>query len=127
MRAVSERHTKPEVLLRKLLHACGYRFRLHRADLPGRPDIVLPRYRAAVFVHGCFWHGHECRYGRPPKSNPGYWLPKLERNRERDIKNQQQCRQLGWMPIVVWQCELKQPEEAMARLRKVLDQAIAEE
>jgi len=107
----------PELAVRKLLHRAGYRFRLHRNDLPGKPDIVLPRYRIAIFVHGCFWHGHEgCREGRKPKSNLAYWNRKLERNKERDRRNIQQLETQGWHPVVVWECELQHGDALVRRL-----------
>jgi DNA mismatch endonuclease, patch repair protein len=83
----------------------GYRFRLHRKDLPGRPDIVLPKWRVVVLVHGCFWHGHDCCEGHIPKSNAAYWEPKLERNRRRDLENAEKLKNLGWKIIVIWECQ----------------------
>jgi len=90
----------------------GYRFRLHRRQLPGAPDIVLPRYRTVVLVHGCFWHQHDCKLGRKlPKSNQGYWLPKLRRNKERDVSNTAALREGGWSVVVVWECETSSAEQ----------------
>lgn len=105
MQSVKSKDTKPELVVRRLLHRLGYRFRLHRKDLPGRPDIVLPRHRKAIFVHGCFWHWHGCPKGQLPKSRLDYWLPKLERNVVRDSTNVEQLESLGWKVHVVWQCE----------------------
>jgi DNA mismatch endonuclease (patch repair protein) len=113
-------NTKPKLAVRSLLHGMGYRFRLHRKDLPGTPDIVLPGRSAAVFVHGCFWHGHACKAAKMPKSREDYWREKIEGNRRRDRRKRRQLRALGWQVIVVWECELKRPEALAARLREAL-------
>ena len=105
MQAVKSRDTAPEMLVRQLLHSMGYRYRLHRKDLPGRPDVALLSRRKAIFVHGCFWHGHVCPKGRLPKSRLDYWEPKLAENRERDRKKEEQLRSLGWSVLVIWECE----------------------
>lgn len=107
MAAVKGRNTKPEVTVRKALHAAGYRFRLHRKDLPGRPDVVLPRHHVAVFVHGCFWHGHDCRRGRRPTSNAGFWDIKLARNVERDDAAADALATAGWVVVTIWECSLQ--------------------
>lgn len=107
MAAVSRENTKPEKILRKALHRLGYRFRLHRKDLPGTPDIVFPSKHAAIFVHGCYWHGHNCRWGRLPKSNVVYWRHKIETNKARDNRQIKELEALGWRVKVVWQCELR--------------------
>lgn len=118
MRAVKRAHTKPEIIVRQALHALGLRFRLHRRDLPGSPDIVLPKFRTVVFVHGCFWHRHpECRYATTPKSRQDYWLPKFEANIERDARKEAQLRELGWRVLVIWECETKSLEALEPRLR----------
>lgn len=102
MRAVKRAHTAPEIVVRQALHALGLRFRLHRRDLPGSPDIVLPKLRTVVFVHGCFWHRHpDCRYATTPKSRQEYWLPKFEANVERDARKEAQLRELGWGDVGV--------------------------
>lgn len=122
MRSVPRANTKPELLIRKLLHGFGLRFRLHRADLPGSPDIVLPRYRAVIFVHGCFWHRHPgCRYSTTPKTRQDYWLPKFANNVERDARKEAQLRELGWRVLVVWECETKNIEALERRLRLEFD------
>ena len=107
MRAVGRKDTSPELVVRRLLHAAGFRFRLHRRDLPGTPDLVFPGRRKVIFVHGCFWHGHGCAKGRLPKSRPEYWRPKIEANRERDARKEGELRALGWGVETVWQCETK--------------------
>jgi len=113
--------TKPERAVRSLLHRLGYRFRLHRSDLPGRPDIVLPRFQTALFVHGCFWHRHkDCRYAYTPKSRPMFWLKKLEANAARDSWVRKQLGGLGWRVITVWECDLRQPAKLSERLDELL-------
>jgi DNA mismatch endonuclease (patch repair protein) len=107
MSRIGPKDTAPEVAVRKLLHALGYRFRLHRKDLPGTPDIVLPRLRKAIFVHGCFWHSHGCKIGQPPKSRGEFWSPKLARTRQRDDESARALRGLGWNVLTLWQCEIK--------------------
>jgi len=117
MRAVKSKDTKPERLVRSLLHQRGYRYRLHRADLPGRPDLAFPARKKVVFVNGCYWHGHDCRRGaRQPKANAEYWREKISRNRERDAANMDALNRLGWSAIVVWECELRAPDIAIERL-----------
>jgi DNA mismatch endonuclease (patch repair protein) len=107
MAAVKGKDTAPEVLLRRALHAKGYRFRIHRAELPGKPDIVLPRFRTVLFVHGCFWHGHDCRRGaRKPTSRTEYWEAKVRKNRGRDRQHVKELWEQGWNVVVVWECEL---------------------
>lgn len=116
MSRIRGKDTQPEKVLRSLLHARGYRFRLYRGDLPGKPDIVLPKYRTAILVHGCFWHAHECQRGRLPKSHTDYWSAKIARNKKRDAKHLEELRQLGWEPVVVWECELKREREKVLSL-----------
>ena len=118
MRQVKAKGTTPELKVRKLLWAMGLRYRLHRKNLPGAPDIVLPGRKLAVFVHGCFWHGHDCARGaRVPKQNRPYWTQKIERNRQRDVRTQAELEAKGWTPLVVWECELKDSTALEARLR----------
>lgn len=113
--------TRPEMIVRRAVHALGYRFRLHRRDLPGCPDLVLPRHRKVIFVHGCFWHRHDCRDGRKlPNSKPEYWGPKLARNAERDAAHLQALAEQGWEALVLWECELKNRERLTAALRNFL-------
>ncbi|WP_237173908.1 very short patch repair endonuclease [Paracandidimonas lactea] len=120
MSRIRHRDTKPEVTVRSLLHALGYRFRLHRKDLPGKPDIVLPKYRKIVMVHGCFWHGHSCRRASKPKSNQEYWIPKIAANRQRDARNVAELKRLGWSVLVLWECEIKDISAIDQRLREFL-------
>lgn len=121
MQAVKTKDTKPEMVVRRLLHAMGYRYRLHRKDLPGKPDIVFPGRKKIIFVHGCFWHCHGCSKGRPPKSRLDYWQPKLEKNVIRDRTNQEQLISAGWRILVVWQCETSNRETLGISLRGFLD------
>lgn len=108
MSRIRSKGTKPEMTVRRLLHSMGYRYRLHRRDLPGSPDLVFPKWRKAIFVHGCFWHQHPgCRISRQPKSNRDYWVPKLERNTARDAEHQAQLREMGWEVLVIWECEVR--------------------
>jgi len=107
MAAVRSRDTKPEMMIRKALHASGLRFRLNVRDLPGKPDIVLPRHRAVVFVHGCFWHRHECDLFRWPESRPEFWRDKLNTNAARDMTSAEALEKAGWRQAVIWECALK--------------------
>jgi DNA mismatch endonuclease (patch repair protein) len=112
MRAIRSKDTKPELRVRRLAYGMGLRFRLHRSDLPGNPDLVFPRHKLAVFVHGCFWHGHGCkRGGQGPKSNTDYWGPKIDRTRARDIAAKGALEELGWHVAVLWECELTSDEQ----------------
>ncbi|RAZ80314.1 very short patch repair endonuclease [Mesorhizobium atlanticum] len=121
MRLIRKKNTRPEVRVRKLLHSLGYRFRLHRHDLPGSPDIVLPKHMTAIFVHGCFWHQHAgCRLARKPKSRLDYWLPKLERNAMRDQEIDMRLRELGWHSATIWECETRHEESLRGRLLVLL-------
>ena len=108
MRAVKGRDTGPEMIVRRLVHSMGYRYRLHGGNLPGKPDLVFSSLRKVIFVHGCFWHQHNCRRGsRLPKSNQDYWAPKLQRNQQRDREHQLRLREVGWNVLVIWECEIK--------------------
>ena len=121
MARVKGKDTAPELKLRRLAHAMGYRFRLHRKDLPGSPDLVFPKRRAVIFVHGCFWHGHDCARGaRQPKQNAEYWSAKIARNRARDAKVQEALRAQGWRVAVIWECEMKDLDALTARLKAFL-------
>ncbi len=122
MSKVRGKDTVPEQVVRSALHRMGYRFRLHCKDLPGTPDLVFRGRKLAIFVNGCFWHGHpRCRKGRPPKSKLEYWGPKLKQNSKRDRKNISNLRRLGWKVAVIWQCETKDISHVEERLRDILD------
>ena len=121
MRRVKGRDTSAERKVRKLLTALGRRYRLNRKDLPGKPDIVLAGRRLAIFVHGCFWHGHDCARGaRAPKANADYWRRKIERNRERDAAARNALAAVGWRALVIWECELKDEKAVEQRLKEAL-------
>jgi DNA mismatch endonuclease (patch repair protein) len=121
MRQVKARDTKPELIVRRLLWRLGGRYRLDRKDLPGRPDIALPGQRLAIFVHGCFWHGHDCARGaRVPKANREYWTAKIARNRARDASSRAALEALGWRVEVIWECDLKDAEALGRRLAGLL-------
>jgi len=121
MRCVRSKDTAPEIKVRSLLHRLGFRFTLHRRDLPGRPDIVLPKYSTVVFVHGCFWHRHpRCPNATKPATRQDYWLPKFNRTVTRDQRNQEEIRRRGWSVVVVWECELRDTERLTRRLRKAI-------
>jgi DNA mismatch endonuclease, patch repair protein len=108
MSRIRAKDTKPELLVRRYLHAQGFRYRLHVKDLPGKPDIVLPKYKTVIFIHGCFWHGHEgCKYYVVPKTRTEWWLEKIGKNRENDKLSLKELKQDGWKVIVVWECQLK--------------------
>jgi len=120
MAAIRSQNTKPEIQLRRALHAKGLRFRLHVSSLPGKPDIVLPRYRTAIQVRGCFWHCHTCADGHLPHSRLEYWGPKLSRNVQRDRSNDRLLSKLGWKVIVVWECQLRNPTMVERRANRIL-------
>jgi len=121
MRRVRAFDTEPEMAVRRFVHGLGFRYRLHRRELPGNPDLVFPKLRKIIFVHGCFWHGHHCRAGRNrPNSNTGYWIPKLDRNKSRDRRNRRKLKRLGWDVLVVWECQLKRSERVAGRIAKFL-------
>jgi DNA mismatch endonuclease (patch repair protein) len=107
MRAIRAKDTKPELHIRRLLHAAGFRFRLHRKDLPGNPDIVLPKYRTAIFVHGCFWHGHECYLFKVPSTRREFWVEKIGANRRRDNAKTQALLDQSWRVLTIWECAVK--------------------
>ena len=123
MSRIRGKNTKPEILVRKGLHARGFRFRLHNKKLPGSPDIVLPKYGVAIMVNGCFWHGHKgCRYATKPKSNVEFWETKIARNKHRDEVTSAHLEALGWTVIVVWECELRGKETAEARIQTLAEE-----
>ena len=111
MSAIKSKNTKPEIKVRKVLHSMGYRFRLHSKDLPGSPDIVLPKYKTVIFVHGCFWHRHEnCKYASTPKTRKEFWNKKFKENIKRDLEIQDKIKNLDWRSVVIWECETKNME-----------------
>lgn len=116
MQSVGTKDTGPEMAVRRLLHRLGYRYRLHRRDLPGTPDLAFPSRKKAVFVHGCYWHGHGCSKGRLPKSGLDYWGQKIARNKERDAEKEAALHRLGWETETIWQCELRDAEAATKKL-----------
>lgn len=123
MQSVGTKNTGPELAVRQLLHRLGFRFRLHRKDLPGKPDIVFPGRRKVIFVHGCFWHRHSCPKGRLPKSRLDYWEPKLAQNVTRDHANVTALQALGWDVLTLWQCELRDTLELERRLQAFLNKS----
>lgn len=124
MGRVRSTDTRPEMVVRKLVYQMGFRYRLHRKDLPGKPDLVFSGRRKVIFVHGCFWHRHDdpaCPFARLPKSRLDFWLPKLEGNRRRDAAVEQRLTEMGWLVITIWECQLRDEEALRERIRKFLD------
>lgn len=122
MSRIRGKDTKPELVVRRMLHAMGYRFRLHRRDLPGTPDIVLPGRRKVIFVHGCFWHGHEgCRFATKSATRPDFWAAKISANQARDRRSVGRLRRLGWSVGIVWECGIRHPDRLAARLHRFLN------
>ena len=119
MSRISGKNTKPELIIRKALFAKGYRYRLHRKDLPGNPDIVLQKYKTVIFIHGCFWHGHTCKAGKLPETNKKFWKDKIGSNIVRDKRNKTKLKKLKWKVIIVWQCQLKNNSLTKKSLRKL--------
>lgn len=120
MRAVKGKDTGPEMVVRRLIYSLGYRYRLHRADLPGKPDLVFPSRKAVIFVHGCFWHGHNCPRGsRVPKTNRAYWVAKITKNSSRDLANTKALKSSGWRVLTLWECALKEAK-LKSRIRRFL-------
>ncbi|MEJ0062898.1 MAG: very short patch repair endonuclease [Alphaproteobacteria bacterium] len=123
MSLVRSKHTQPELLVRRIVHGMGYRYRLHDSKLPGSPDIVLKRLQKAIFIHGCFWHGHPCHSGRArvPKSRVDFWLGKISSNKNRDAAVRRAIRKMGWSVLVLWECGLKDQEKLEKTIRRFLD------
>ena len=124
MRAIKSKDTKPEMVVRKLVHSMGYRYRLHQLDLPGKPDLVFARRAKVIFVHGCFWHGHcACKGGHLPKSNGAYWTTKIEKNRARDKRAVRQLRASGWGVMTIWECQTNGVEALSRMISRFLERA----
>jgi len=124
MARVRGRDTRPEMIVRRVIHGMGYRYRLHARDLPGHPDIVFRKRKKAIFVHGCFWHRHPdpaCKLARLPKTRLDFWLPKLEGNRRRDIANEERLEALGWRVLLIWECKLRDREQLRNDLRRFIE------
>ena len=122
MSAIKSKNTKPEIQVRKILHSMGYRFRLHSKDLPGSPDIVLPKYKTVIFVHGCFWHRHEnCKYASTPKTRKEFWNKKFTENKKRDSEIQEKIKILDWRSVVIWECETKNIENLRDKIIDVFN------
>ena len=122
MAQIKDKDTKPEVLVRSMLHRDGYRFRKNVKELPGKPDIVLPKYKTVIFVHGCFWHRHKgCKYATTPGTNVEFWQQKFERNVSNDRKHARELRKLGWHVITVWECALRNKDAVLDRLKRLLE------
>lgn len=124
MSLVRNRDTKPELMVRRMVHGLGYRYRLHQTDLPGKPDLVFRSRRKVILVHGCFWHRHpdpDCKLARLPKSRLDFWLPKLEANRKRDLANQDRLASIGWQALIIWECELRDTEQLKSRIIEFLE------
>ena len=120
MQSVRTKNTGPEKFVRKVLFGLGYRYRLHRKDLPGTPDLVFPGRRKVIFIHGCYWHGHGCKKGQLPKSGSTYWTQKIAKNRERDKRKETELKEAGWDVLTIWQCELTELSSLVSRLEAFL-------
>jgi DNA mismatch endonuclease (patch repair protein) len=122
MSQIKGKKTKPEMLVRSLVHRMGYRYRLHRRDLPGKPDLVFPRRKKVIFVHGCFWHMHSCKYGKvKPSTNPAFWERKRHGNKERDKKNVLELKKQGWDVLVIWECRIKKKKPLEEKIVEFLE------
>ena len=121
MSKISSKDTKPEILVRKFLFSKGFRYRINVKTLPGKPDIVLPKYKTIIFVNGCFWHGHNCKKGKLPSSNTDFWKEKISNNTSRDAKNSDLLVKLGWKVIIIWQCEISKIDNRTKILNKLLE------
>lgn len=125
MKRIRGKDTAPELMVRKLIYSLGYRYRLHVKELPGKPDLVFLGRKKIIFVHGCFWHGHNCKKGKPPKTNFDYWLPKLNENQARDARNQTLLESMGWQVLVLWQCEINDTDSLKKIITNFLERASA--
>jgi len=121
MSRIRGKNTQPELIVRSTLHRLGYRFRLHRSDLPGKPDVVLPKYRTCIFVHGCYWHRHSgCKYAYEPKSRVDFWQKKFRDNVERDKRKRKELERLGWNVVVIWECQVLPQDELMVHIQNII-------
>ncbi|MFC1677999.1 very short patch repair endonuclease, partial [Planctomycetota bacterium] len=121
MSRIRSKDTKPEIIVRSMLHKMGYRFRLHRKDLPGKPDITLPKYKTVIFVHGCFWHGHKgCKRSNVPKTNQDYWILKIQKNIQRDKYQRKQLKRLGWHVLILWECQIEKTRIIEKKIKNLL-------
>ncbi len=120
MSGIRGKDTRPEIIVRQALHRAGFRFRLHRKDLPGKPDIVLPKYHTVIFVHGCFWHGHGCRYFKVPKTRTDFWLDKIMANARRDRLQEDALRAAGWRVFTVWECDIRDKNDWLTPIQEAL-------
>lgn len=122
MAQVKGKNTKPEILVRSIVHRMGYRFRLHNRTLPGNPDLTLTKHNKVIFVHGCFWHGHKgCMRSKRPSTNQEFWSEKLDKNIQRDKQNISKLKKVGWAPLVIWSCELKKEERLKKKIQRFLE------
>ncbi|MBX8607110.1 very short patch repair endonuclease [Pseudomonas cichorii] len=116
MSGIHGKNTSPELLIRKALHARGFRFRIHAKNLPGKPDLLFPKYKSALFIHGCFWHGHACRYFKIPKTRPEFWLEKIGKNQSRDSLQEDALKAMGWRVLIVWECAVRSMKKEKSSL-----------
>jgi DNA mismatch endonuclease, patch repair protein len=121
MSRIRNANTKPEMLVRSLVHCMGYRYRLHARYLPGKPDMVFRNRKKIIFIHGCFWHQHECNFYRQPRSNRDFWKPKLERNKVRDTEVRRELHKKGWHEMVIWECQIKDKYRLRSRIKRFLE------
>lgn len=120
MSKIRSKNTKPEILIRKALFAKGFRYRINDNKLPGKPDVVLPKYKTIIFIHGCFWHRHDgCKYAYTPKTNTDFWIEKIMANKERDIVNQSKLESMGWKVLTIWECEIRQKDKIPALIDRL--------
>lgn len=125
MSRISGKDTKPEAIVRKYLSSEGFRYRKHVSNLPGNPDLVLPRYKTVVFVHGCFWHGHHCPRGKLPATNKDFWHEKITRNKQRDLQNFNKLEKTGWHVLIIWQCEISNKQKEQQKMNQVREEIIS--
>ncbi len=122
MSQIRGKNTKPEIIVRSIVHGIGFRYSLHKNNLPGKPDIVLSRHKKIIFVHGCFWHMHKCKYGKvKPATNTNFWQEKRQGNVERDKRNIKQLKKLGWQILIIWECQTKRPEKIVSKIKEFLE------